>query len=67
MIDYAKSIHHILQIHPWQNEHQQTVNDASACKYGNCEVISSLSGITAVLAAFIGKTASNTVTSPLGK
>ena len=46
------------------NECHRSVNDFWSCKYGNCEVIQSLFSITVVLAAFISKTARDTVNAP---
>jgi len=64
MMDYAKSNDCILWIHPWQNEHQWSVNVSLLC------ILSHLGGdwlqmfINEVLAAFIGKSECETLPAP---
>ena len=58
MIYYGKINHDILWIGPWRNERQLSINEFWSCIIGNLlgERLRQL--INAVLAGFIGKTAS---------
>jgi len=61
MMEYAKSNNCILWVHPWQNEHQRSVNNFRSCMSGNWKFILSWLYIIKVLAAYIGKSDSATL------
>jgi len=64
MIYHAKIYDNILWIRPWQNEHQQRVNDYWSCIIGNLPGDRLRPVINAVLAGFIGQRASLTLPAP---
>jgi len=64
MIYYAKMHNDILWISPWQNERQPTVNDFWSCIIGNLLGDRLRPFTNAVLAGFIGKSASLTLPAP---
>jgi len=62
MIDYAKLNDNMVWIHKWQNEHQQSINNFCSCIIGNLHGHWLSPFINAVLAHFIRKTESHTLT-----
>jgi hypothetical protein len=67
MIDYAKSKEWMMWIHPWQNECQRSVNNCGSCISGDLHSDRLQIVINEVLAAFIGKSYSRTLTAPSWK
>jgi hypothetical protein len=63
-MDYAKSTDCILWIHPWHNERQWSVNDFWLCILDNVVGERLRIAINGLLAAFIGKTNSETLPAP---
>ena len=61
MIYYAKSNDCILQICPWQNECQWSVNKSKSCNWGNYKLNWSWLYVIEALAAFIGNNTSDTL------
>ena len=64
MMQCAKLNDCILRIQPWQNEHQQSLNNFCSCVLGNHTFYSLMSVIEEFLAASIGKTDCNTLPAP---
>jgi len=64
MIYYTKINDNILLIHPWQNEHQGSVNDFWSRKSGKSKAIWLFLYIITVLAAFIGNNNNDTLRAP---
>jgi len=67
MIHYAKSNDSMVWIHLWQNERQRSVNDSWSCIMGNLGGDRLQIVINEVLAAFIGKRATEMLPAPAWK